>query len=256
MIYQVKDNKKIPLGTQFDNSWEIEYNRDLSSQLSGKTEWTATEDCWFQYHSIFYSKSTDTNQTAYTTLTIQLNDIVISNTDNIQDTSGGLLYEIVASVLMKKGDKITYVNTEAGRSAPPFTVKCAKIFPIHRILSKQEPVKTITINITTDSHITSDVNTLETDLLPVGNDTYLVYGRIKLNPVSVFANTKVSLTVDNSYEWVNLVANTIQTNVGSLLIGGGISSSDIHTFNNYIHMTNIDYEIFMYFQGVLTRGNQ
>ena len=142
MIYQVKDNKKIPLGTQFDNSWEIEYNRDLSSQIIDKSEWTATEDCWFQYHSIFYNKSTDTNQTAYTTLTIQLNGIVISNTDNIQDTSGGLLYEIVASVLMKKGDKIAYVNTDSTKAAPPFTVKCAKIFPIHRILSKEDEVET------------------------------------------------------------------------------------------------------------------
>lgn len=142
MIYQVKDNKKIPLGTQFDNSWEIEYDRNLSSQLSGKSEWTATEDCWFQFNSIIYA--TGGNQSnVYAVL--QLNGVTVSNTDGISDANNGVITMIHASVLMKKGDTIKYFNSETGNPMSFGTQgRYVKVFPIHRILSKDEgPVETL-----------------------------------------------------------------------------------------------------------------
>lgn len=147
MIYQVKDNKKIPLGTQFDNSWQIEYGRDLSSQFSGKSEWTATEDCWFQFHSIWIRQGDSyTNDNAYLSgVQITLNDVNVANMDKSNITNGttGAVYMITSQLLMKKGDTVKFYSTASTGSQPAFNTTTTHVFPIHRILSKEEGPETV-----------------------------------------------------------------------------------------------------------------
>lgn len=134
MIYQVKDNKKIPLGTQFDNSWSIEYDRDLSSLLVGKNTWTATEDCWFQ-HTILWNKEV---YPATVPFECYLNDAVVS-TVAISDRMNDLIQ--ITNVLVKKGDVLKLRNKSGGSYAfisNKERTQILHIFPIHRILSKDD----------------------------------------------------------------------------------------------------------------------
>lgn len=121
MIYRVEDGELSVV------CLEVEYDRDLSSQLAGKSEWTATEDCWFQFNSVIYAKN---NNQTNTNLVIQLNGITVSNTDSIADAADGVLTMVNASVFMKKGDKIFYFNSETGTKATFGQGRYVKIFPL------------------------------------------------------------------------------------------------------------------------------
>lgn len=142
MIYQVKDNKKIPLGTQFDNSWNIEYDRNLSSQLSGKTEWTATEDCWFQYTGLWVRNNGNEDIDKARDLKISVNGVEVQTRDSSgTGTTAITVLLFSASVLLKKGDVITFKNSLGS----PFDPSTIKVFPIHRILSKDEGPKVFSL---------------------------------------------------------------------------------------------------------------
>lgn len=135
MIYAIENGQKVPLGAQFSNDWQIEYDRDLSSQLSGKSEWTATEDCWFQFHALWYRPNSSASYLEYVkSLHITVNDVVV---DKIAfDLDGSTINGILsASVLLKKGDVIKCVSTNYTYG---FNTDNTKIFPIHRILSNRE----------------------------------------------------------------------------------------------------------------------
>lgn len=142
MIYAIENGQKIPLGTQFDNNWEIEYDRDLSSQLSGKTEWTATEDCWFQYATSVARKADEVlnNEGDINTTRVLLNGVKISTNSSSytwNQTVPVRVFTFMASILMKKGDVIS-ITRDGAASALTFSESDIHVFPIHRILSKDE----------------------------------------------------------------------------------------------------------------------
>lgn len=137
MIYQVKDNKKIPLGTQFDNSWEIEYDRDLSSQIIDKSEWTATEDCWFQwlYTWLGPNEADPINRVNAMQVTLNGTPIQVKAGYTSRTALEGSSIILSAIALLKKGDVVAINETLEKGVFKDSTVRC---FPIHRILSKDE----------------------------------------------------------------------------------------------------------------------
>lgn len=179
MIYQVKNHEKIPLGTQFDSSWEVEYNRDLSSQISGKSEWTATEDCWFQYATSVTRKDGETwnNEGDINTTRVLLNGIKVSTNSSSYTWNSQLpvrVFTFMASVLVKKGDVIQIIRDGVASPSSPLTFAESDIhvFPIHRILSKDEGPVDVTL--TVDCAQSTQRNKPYTiTLYPIGNDVYI-----------------------------------------------------------------------------------
>lgn len=175
MIYAIENGQKVPLGSQFDNSWSVKYDRDLSSQLSGKSEWTATEDCWFQYHSIWVRQNSSyTSDNAYLTgIEISLNDVNVAKMDKSSFTGEtGATYMITSQLLMKKGDTVKFYSTASNDSQPAFNTTTTHVFPIHRILSKDEGPVDVTL--TVDCAQSTQRNKPYTvTLYPIGNDAYI-----------------------------------------------------------------------------------
>lgn len=124
MIYRVEDGKLSVA------CLEVEYDRDLSSQLVGKSEWTATEDCWFQYLSLGLETLTQSETGGYKELWIELNGVRVSlwSYDN-KSISDKVIRECSASLFMKKGDivKIRWTNE---KNTATFTANQTKVFPL------------------------------------------------------------------------------------------------------------------------------
>lgn len=135
MIYVIKNGQKIPLGSQCDNSWNIEYDRDLASQLEGKSEWTATEDCWFQLSVIWNRVNTESDLTKIDNTTVTLNGIDIQKKAMSRGTTGNSVYILCAEAFLKKGDVVKWNCDVIGNST--FIKNTFRVFPIHKSLITQ-----------------------------------------------------------------------------------------------------------------------
>lgn len=233
MIYQVKDNKKIPLGTQFDNSWQIEYDRDLSSQLSGKSEWTATEDCWFQYSGIWLRKAGDNDISKAENIAIIVNGVAVQ----ISDSSGAnnidtTVVSVTASVILKKGDVIT-ISSDLGST---FGKKYVKVLPIHRILSKDDKyfVLPVTIN---SNKVNIDVSSLFHEILQPYQITFTIVTSTATSIFSIIAYKNWN----NKIYYSTIINQTEPSIVGSGAIESVSNSSIVYQVVGNINETSEHY---------------
>lgn len=208
MIYQVKDNKKIPLGTQFDNSWQIEYDRDLSSQLVGKDTWTATEDCWFQYNGLWVRNNGSEDIEKARDLKIKVNGAEIQTRDSSGTSTTNITVLLFgASALMKKGDVVTFINSLGTK----FDSTSVKVFPIHRILSKDDGhYYTERFDLPSSYDFSSRIVTIDTSQLFKG-DAYTPYQITACigSDADIFAFSIIAYKIWNGDVYYSTVINRV-----------------------------------------------
>lgn len=250
MIYRIENGQKVALDAMLDNSWEIEYSRDLSSQLiSGQNEWTATEDCWFQ-HTIFWN-ATVPNTPYYCYLN---NTTIVSITARADDR-----FPQVTNVLLKKGDKVSLINAQGDKY--PFIhpteedAKASKlrIFPVHRLLSPRENVVTVTLQLQANSGSVNGKYTVS--LYPLGNDIYLFClptGGIQFRPWSTdVASLFFSI---EGFDMLDLKLDYWQVATGIPdYVGTTSNNTDPSQWIACVKPSNTEWNIFMRGHGIIRR---
>ena len=177
MIYRIENGQKVALDAMLDNNWDIEYNRDLASLLVDKSEWIATEECWFQFHSIWIREGSKQIADAdyLRNMVITLNDVNVARMDYSQfDRSSSSkieTYILTSQLFMKKGDTVKFYSTASTGSSPVFNAITTHVFPIHRLLSSKENVLSETLKMTANS---GSINgKYSVTLYPLGNNIYM-----------------------------------------------------------------------------------
>lgn len=173
MIYRIENGEKVALDAMLDNNWDIEYNRDLASLLVDKSEWTATEECWFQYNCIWYRSgdSLTKDDKFLQGLHITLNEVEVAKVDLSNSGNNICVYLLTSQLFLKKGDIIKIVSSVDDHAAATFLATCTHVFPIHRLLSSKENVLSETLMMTANS---GSINgKYSVTLYPLGNNIYM-----------------------------------------------------------------------------------
>lgn len=260
MIYRIENGQKVALDAMLDNSWEIEYDRNLISSINGKSEWIATEDCWFQYDGVWVREKAreDKEGAALQTLKILLNGVEVSTLDRSPTTGLGsneiMTRLLAASVLMKKGDviKITRATIE-GQSDLTFSGAAVRCFPIHKILSPRENVVTATLQLQANSGSINGKYTVS--LYPLGNDIYLFClptGGIQFRPWSTdVASLFFSI---EGFDMLDLKLDYWQVATGIPdYVGTTSNNTDPSQWIACVRPSNTEWNIFMRGHGIIRR---